>query len=78
MFAGDTVVMNHPDGYATITGSGGRFVGWIPNGVAGTIYLVNADARRAVVNFEGKLMATVELSHLRPVALEQAVVVPSA
>lgn len=67
MTAGQTVKMCHPDGYATVTGSGGRFVGWIPNGIQGTIYLTTPDHRSAVVNFDGKLLATVALAHLERV-----------
>lgn len=66
MNAGTHVVMTHPQGYATITGSGGRFIGWIPNGVAGTVYLLTPDREHALVNFDGKLLATVPLAHLRP------------
>ena len=77
MIAGDRVEMNHPDGYATISGSGGRFVGWIPNGITGTIYLVNGESGRAVVHFDGKLMATVEIDFLRRIQ-EPAAAVPSA
>lgn len=73
MNAGDTVLMNHPDGYATITGSGGRFVGWVPNGVRGTVYLFTPDRQSAVVNFEGKLIATVPVAQLRPAGLAAAV-----
>ena len=62
---GDTVVMSHPGGYATITGGGGQFVGWIPNGIRGIVYVLTTDARRAVVHFEGKLIATVPVTHLR-------------
>lgn len=76
MTAGTHVVMTHPEGYATITGSGDRFVGWIPNGVAGTIYLLTPDREHALVNFDGKLLATVPLAHLRPVS--PAAIAPAA
>ena len=60
MVAGETVVMNHPDGYATVYGPGEAFVGWIPNGIRGVIYLLTPGTQRAVVHFEGQLFATVE------------------
>jgi len=63
--AGATVVMNHPAGYATVSDGAGRFVGWIPNGIRGVVYLLARSADRAVVHFEGKLNATVDLVHLR-------------
>jgi hypothetical protein len=75
MKAGDAVLMQHPDGYTTITGSGGQFVAWIPNGIPGSIYLLTPDQRSAVVNFDGKLIATVPIAHLRAVAVQ---VVPAA
>lgn len=59
MNAGDCVVMNHPEGYATVMGAGNRFVGWIPNGIRGVVYLLTPDSDRAVVHFAGKLFATV-------------------
>ncbi|MEX2570941.1 MAG: hypothetical protein WD737_06520 [Gemmatimonadota bacterium] len=59
MMPGDTVVMHHPDGYATVTGAGGEFVGWIPNGIHGVVYVLTPESGRAVVHFEGKLIATV-------------------
>lgn len=65
MFAGAKIVMSHPDGYATITGSGGQFVGWIPNGIQGSVYLLTSDQKHALVNFEGKLLTTVPVEHLR-------------
>lgn len=64
MVPGDTVMMTHPEGYATVTGGGGDFVGWIPNGVHGVVYLLTPDCDRAVVHFEGKLFATVAKEHL--------------
>jgi len=67
MRSGEIVTMNHPDGYATITGRGGDFVGWIPNGIQGVIYLFTPDARSAVVQFDGKLVAAVPVEHLRTV-----------
>lgn len=73
MNAGDTVLMNHPDGYATISGGGGRFVGWVPNGIPGTVYLFTPDRQSAVVNFEGKLIATVPVAHLRSAVLASTV-----
>jgi hypothetical protein len=65
--------MNHPAGYATVTRPGGEFVAWIPNGVRGAIYLLTPDGRHAVVNFEGKLVATVALEELSPVRESMAV-----
>ncbi len=65
MQAGTRVVMAHPNGFATITGSGGRFVGWIPNGIGGNIYLLTPDREHALVNFAGQLLATVAVEHLR-------------
>ena len=59
MISGDFVVMNHPGGYATIEGKGGAFVGWIPNGVTGVVYLMTPGGDRAVVNFDGRMLATV-------------------
>ena len=49
MKPGDVVRMHHPDGYATITGGGGTFVGWVPNGIPGLIYLLTPDEGSAVV-----------------------------
>jgi hypothetical protein len=60
-------MMNHPAGFATVTRPGGEFVAWIPNGVRGAIYLLTPDEQHAVVNFEGKLVATVPLDELSPV-----------
>lgn len=68
MQAGNHVVMDHPDGYATIRGSGGRFVGWVPNGIEGTIYLLTPDRQHALVNFAGQFLTTVPVEHLRVVA----------
>lgn len=65
MMPGDTVVMNHPEGYATVLDGGGGFIGWIPNGMHGVIYVLTPTGDRAVVHFEGKLIATVALEHLR-------------
>ena len=70
MMPGDTVVMNHPEGFATVSDGGSRFVGWIPNGVVGVVYVMTPSTDRAVVHFEGKLIATVAIEHLRGV--EQA------
>jgi hypothetical protein len=67
MIPGDSVVMHHPEGFATLTGAGGGFVGWVPNGVPGVIYVLTPDKRRAVVHFAGKLIGTVPLEHLRVV-----------
>jgi hypothetical protein len=64
MHPGDTVIMAHPDGYATITGAGGEFVAWIPNGIRGIVYVLTPALDRAVVHFEGKLIATVSLDLL--------------
>ena len=69
MKPGDQVSMNHPHGYATITGAGGAFVGWVPNGIRGTVFLLTPDARSAVVRFAGTLVATVRVSEL---CLEQS------
>lgn len=69
MNAGDSVVMSHPDGFATITGGGGQFVGWIPNGVSGTVYLLTPDHEHALVNFEGKFLTTVPVAQLRVQAM---------
>ena len=75
MRPGDTVTMNHPAGYATVTRPGGEFEAWIPNGVRGAIYLLTPDMSHAVVNFEGKLVATVPLAELSPTL--EAVAVPA-
>lgn len=64
MAPGDRVIMAHPDGYATILGAGDRFVGWVPNGVIGTVYMLTPDLNRAVVHFDGRLFATVDCSVL--------------
>lgn len=76
MQAGNRVVMAHPDGHATITASGGRFVGWVPNGIEGTIYLLTPDREHALVNFAGQFLTTVPIAHLRVV--ETPAVVPAA
>lgn len=76
MQAGTRVEMAHPDGYATITASGGRFVGWVPNGIGGTIYLLTPDRQHALVNFAGQFLTTVPLEHLRVAEVPQ--VVPAA
>ena len=76
MQAGTQVVMDHPDGYATITGSGGRFVGWVPNGIGGTIYLLTPDREHALVNFAGQFLTTVSVEHLR--VAEMPAVAPAA
>lgn len=68
MMPGDAVVMNHPEGYATVFDGGSRFIGWIPNGVAGVVYVRTPSADRVVVHFEDKLIATVAAEHLRVVA----------
>lgn len=73
MVAGDTVVMNHPEGYATVYGPGDAFVGWIPNGIRGVIYLVTPKTERAVVHFEGQLFATVEQNVLEAIELDSSV-----
>ena len=65
MMPGDSVVMNHPEGFATVRGAGDTFVGWIPNGIRGVIYLLTPETDRAVVHFEGQLFATVGLEVLR-------------
>lgn len=65
MFPGDTVVMNHPNGYAEVTGRGGEFVAWVPNGIRGVIYVLTPEKNRAVVHFDGKLIATVAREHLQ-------------
>lgn len=65
MMPGDTVVMNHPNGYATVFDGGGRFLAWIPNGIYGVIYVLTPAHDRAVVHFERKLIATVAIEHLR-------------
>ena len=65
MVPGDTVVMAHPDGYATVTGGGNEFVAWIPNGIRGVVYVLTPEHDRAVVHFDGKLIATVACDHLR-------------
>ena len=65
MVPGDTVVMAHPDGYATVTGGGNEFVAWIPNGIHGVVYVLTPERDRAVVHFEGKLIATVSTTVLR-------------
>lgn len=65
MKSGERVAMNHPDGYATIEGAGGVFVGWIPNGVVGVVYLTTSDSDRVVVNFDGRMLATVPAGWLR-------------
>jgi hypothetical protein len=59
MVPGDIVVMAHPDGYATVTGAGGEFVAWIPNGIPGVVYVLTPDRDRVVVHFDGRLIATV-------------------
>ena len=64
MKPGDVVRMHHPEGYATITGGGGTFVGWVPNGIRGLIYLLTPDEESAVVQFDGRLLATVLVEHL--------------
>lgn len=64
MIPGDTVVMNHPAGYATVFEGSDRFVGWIPNGIRGVVYVLTPSGDRAVVHFEGKLIATVAKEHL--------------
>jgi hypothetical protein len=75
MKPGDAVSMQHPDGYATITGRGGTFVGWVPNGITGLVYLLTPDEGVAVVQFAGKLLATVPVEHLK---LERAASAPAA
>ena len=65
MMPGDAVVMNHPEGYATVCDGGSRFIGWIPNGVSGVVYVRTPSADRVVVHFDGKLIATVAAEHLR-------------
>ena len=65
MVPGDTVVMTHPDGYATITRGGDEFVAWIPNGIRGLVYVLTPERDRAVVHFDGKLIATVATEYLR-------------
>ena len=75
MKPGDEVSMQHPEGYATITGRGGAFVGWVPNGIAGMIYLLTPDEGGAVVQFDGKLLATVRVAHLK---LERRASAPAA
>ena len=64
MKPGDVVRMHHPEGYATITGGGGTFVGWVPNGITGLVYLLTPDEESAVVQFDGRLLATVPVGHL--------------
>lgn len=64
MMPGDTVVMQHPDGYATVHDGGGRFVSWIPNGIRGVVYVLTPSSDRAVVHFDGRLIATVFAEHL--------------
>lgn len=64
MLPGDSVIMCHPDGYATVTDAGGEFVAWIPNGVRGVVYVLTPSHDRVVVHFEGKLIATVDSRHL--------------
>ena len=76
MVPGDTVVMTHPDGYATVTGAGNEFVAWIPNGIQGVIYVLTPERDRAVVHFDGKLIATVACAFLRVVS--SAAIVPVA
>ena len=75
MKPGDVVSMHHPDGYATITGGGGTFVGWVPNGITGLIYLLTPNERSAVVQFDGKLLATIPVAQLR---LQRAASAPAA
>jgi hypothetical protein len=75
MTPGDAVSMQHPDGYATITGGGGTFVGWVPNGIIGMVYLLTPDESSAVVQFDGKLIATVPVRHLK---LERRASAPAA
>ena len=64
MKPGDVVRMHHPEGYATITGGGGTFVGWVPNGITGLVYLLTPDEESAVVQFDGRLLATVPVGQL--------------
>ncbi len=75
MKPGDVVSMRHPEGYATITGGGGTFVGWVPNGITGLIYLLTPDEGSAVVQFDGRLLATVPVEHLK---LERRASAPAA
>ena len=75
MNPGDVVSMHHPNGYATITGGGGTFVGWVPNGITGLIYLLTPDEASAVVQFDGRFLATVPVAHLK---LERTASAPAA
>ena len=72
MIPGDTVVMQHPDGFATVSDGGGRFVGWIPNGIQGVIYVLTPSSDRAVVHFDGRLIATVSVTELSLVKMAAA------
>ena len=74
MMPGDKVVMNHPDGYATVRGAGDKFMGWIPNGIRGIIYLLTPDSGRAVVHFGNELFASVDKDVLLVEAIDGGVV----
>jgi hypothetical protein len=65
MLPGDRVVMASPNGYETVEGRGGEFIGWIPNGIEGVIYVLTPDRDRAVVHFDGRMIATVPCASLR-------------
>ena len=78
MRSGDIVSMDHPEGYATITGGGQTFVGWVPNGIRGVVYLLTPNAENAVVQFDGRLIATVPVAHLRPTLSASSAASPAA